>query len=133
MSLGEAVLSIADALEKECDSASDILPKSIIRSFIREMRTVVKASENNPRVPENFPGNEKMLHRQKIEEIKRKMKEENGEDSALRSVLVRGGPLDGTYLPIPGETLISSRMEILGCDYQLVSGSVLQFVREVKG
>lgn len=127
MALADAVLVVADAMEKtvrECitnDSTTIEAFHSLAKqtqSYIRELRTAVKAAEGQQPIPTNAAD----FHRQQIdkhrEEFRGRVKHIDTDGSAETHVVeIADG--DGTLVHIPCSVKPGERIVISGQEYQL--------------
>src|SRR5690242_10196872 len=115
MALSDAVLAIADAMEREADEPSSESNHTgrLIRSFARELRTAVKAAEgpHNPLLGLALADTSgEAYHRQQIEAAKKKLRQEREKTSvqekdSAQMVEIRGGALDGTLHAVQASDL----------------------------
>lgn len=136
MSLSDAVLAIADAMEEEAkDGECHISPRTI-RSFARELRTAVKASAGSQLVnlaladSAGIGSHQAFIdaERAKIRDAKAKAGAE--ERNAEQMVECRGGGADGTLAEIASEMPVGAKCLVAGQVYKLCNDDGLYLEAE---
>lgn len=134
MSLSDAVLEVAKGMETESEG-SDPSTSRMIRSFVRELRTAVKAAEGVQEASKIIiPSQPDLLTLAKLEEEKRDMRartriQENHGGCMIQLV---GGGSDGTMAdgPIPGSPIDQTRMRVGGEIYVLRKDGCMHYSEE---
>ncbi len=105
MSLSEAVLVVADAMEKDCDDHGSIsLPISFVKGYVRELRNLVKAaqpeSSSFPKIRQDgtIEGTKSVP---KLSQPIRSVEEELG-NMVGNMIMMTGGHSDGVIVPFDG-------------------------------
>ena len=139
MSLKDAVLSVAEALESEIsendhngDPIHSYRVQDKLKSIMRELRLIVKAAEGNSApsppmvIPNQVTDSGIAFHRSMIEAEKERIRTAkniapavSAEEAGPRGVLAVGGPVDGDIIQIPSDVPNRSKSVIAGAVYIL--------------
>lgn len=131
MSLAEAMLDIASSLEQCSDEFASlgdpsaleaISARKAMKGYAQQIRLVVKAVGNQEKQSSSLDGmffSPDAQHSHFIEKEREKLREgkrkaELTEKVLERSVVVEGGPDDGTYIVIPGDAPNGAKFPTLG-------------------
>ena len=140
MSLSEAVLSIADDMEK--DSGGEVDPacwKWLVQGYIRQLRSAVKAVENTAR---QYGVDPLVQHRQAIDAARAQIRAERvaneasgesllkEEEQGGRSAVLMNGPLAGTSVQIPITMPAEAKIGVAGKVYQMGKDGKLWLTKE---
>lgn len=111
MSLSEAVISVADEMEKTASDPTcpEVVLRAFLRSFARELRTAVKASGGSSPFPSPVD------HQRAIDQCRaefRGKKEKQEEASDGRMVEVVGGPYNLTYVNIDSSMPLDAKTKL---------------------
>ena len=137
MSLAEAVLEVADAMDevgKESKKAGNSGAAVVLMSFARELRTAVKASAGTEAKPSASLAPE-FQHLVEIEKARKQVREERmkgvGADaSEPRMVEAVGGGLDGTMVAVDSGMPVGAKVAPAGQVYVLDSVGRLWYSEE---
>lgn len=130
MSLPDAVLEVANAMDVEASDCGDSNAALLLRSFARELRTAVKACESlSSRVPPvespHIFLSPEAQHRAEIDKAREEMRRGKGKisDNDSRMVTVLDGPLAEGGLP----TVVSVDSDIKLGDMPVIAGNVYRY------
>lgn len=139
MSLSEAVLSVADEMEKLANDRSEVMSETILRSFMRsfarEIRTAVKASGNDNQKGQQNLISPQLQHVKMIEEARKEFRKDGAkrltdfeERTDPKFVQVVGGSSDGVLVPVDPTMPINARTCVGGEVYELRDDGMLHSV-----
>ena len=135
MSLNEAVLAIADDMDKDAqasvDGELDGTTSSCLRSYAKQLRNVIRASDG---VMKQLAVDPIIQHRQGIDAARAAIRKEraaqgstkpNVEESSPRMVALGDGV---DLIQVPGDMLVGDKTMIHGAEFQLGADGWLHLV-----
>ena len=127
MSLSDAMLAIADALDAEAidglqdegeEYTHEKISRKVMKQFAQQIRMACKVVEGQNETQFTLPIAQDRhfieIERAKLRAAKEERRADLTEKVEDRSVVIEGGPENGTYILIPGEAPNGAKFPVMG-------------------